>query len=406
MPVLSSCLCCSLLTASLTTAIMSAFLYCLAFALELWMLVETDVSLSVPAYILTIGYLLMSVLSLALVVSLRTKWSKVLLAWLLMMVIYIFPEAGLVLFMSIYHWGGETYGIIEISLWLIRIVFNLCGLLCVQSLWRLWREEKEIFRSLQELGSADLAPGLQDNKLRASLRYNNFGLGYHNPAFHTSINHLSGTALSFNKYNNKINIKRSASAASQLAAASRQSMPDLTSLSTSLYFPHHLKQGLSRNEFNPGGVQKTLSQYDLPSFGLDPDAPIFIQQGYGPGGLPGVSLYRGNSRRDHLISETMESYRPRSLSNLHREDSLSVSMLSERFNTTSRTDYDTQSLDRRRFGYKTSGLNFGYIPDTSLGYVSDNGAVHSYGGSLGSKQSLGQISGMSDSPEKYRDIAL
>ena len=34
----------------------------------------------------------------------RTKWSKVLLAWLLMMVIYIFPEAGLVLFMSIYHW--------------------------------------------------------------------------------------------------------------------------------------------------------------------------------------------------------------------------------------------------------------------------------------------------------------
>ena len=187
-------------------------------------------------------------------------------------------------------------------------------------------------------------------------------------------------------------------------------MPDLTSLSSSLYFPNHLKQGLSRNEFNPGGlagVQKTLSQYDLPSFGLDPDAPIFIQQAYGPGGLPGVSLYRGNSRRDHLISETMESYRPRSLGNLHREDS--VSMLSERFNTTSRTDYDTQSLDRRRFGYKNNSDNFGYIPDTSslsLGYVSDGGGFHSFGGSLGSKQSLGQMSGISDSPEKYRDIAL
>ena len=40
---------------------------------------------------------------------------------------------------------------------------------------------------------------------------------------------------------------------------------------------------------------KTVSQYDLPSFGLDPDAPIFIQQGYGPGGLP-LNIYRGNSR--------------------------------------------------------------------------------------------------------------
>ena len=72
MAFLHSCLCCSLLTASLTIAIMSAFLYGLAFALELYMLVETSTSLSVPAYILTIGYLLMSILSLALIVSLRS----------------------------------------------------------------------------------------------------------------------------------------------------------------------------------------------------------------------------------------------------------------------------------------------------------------------------------------------
>ena len=103
------------------------------------------------------------------------------------------------------------------------------------------------------------------------------------------------------------------------------------------------------------------------------------------------------------MSETLESYRPRSLGNLHREDS--VSMLSERFNT-SRVDYDTQSLDRRRFGYKhVSNVNMGYIGD-GLGYVSDGGAFNSFGGSLGSKQSLGQISGVSDNPEKYRDIAL
>ena len=57
-------------TATSTTSLGSPF------ALELWMLVETDVSLSVPAYILTIGYLLMSVLSLALVGSLRSAHTR------------------------------------------------------------------------------------------------------------------------------------------------------------------------------------------------------------------------------------------------------------------------------------------------------------------------------------------
>ena len=93
-------------------------------------------------------------------------------------------------------------------------------------------------------------------------------------------------------------LSRSASTASHFVTASRMSMPDLSSLNTinnNMIYPHHLKQGLSKNEFNPGGVHKTLSQYDLPSFGLDPDAPIFIQHGYGPGGLP-LNIYRGNSR--------------------------------------------------------------------------------------------------------------
>ena len=72
MAFMRSCLCCSLLTGSIMIGIVSAFLYGVAFAVELWMILETDVSLSVPAYILTIGYLLMSVLSLALIVSLRS----------------------------------------------------------------------------------------------------------------------------------------------------------------------------------------------------------------------------------------------------------------------------------------------------------------------------------------------
>ena len=117
------------------------------------------------------------------------------------------------------------------------------------------------------------------------------------------------------------------------------------------------------------------------------------------------------------MSEGLESYRPRSLGNLHqREDS--VSMLSERFNTGvgggGMAEYDTQSLDRRRMhpmhGHSQhpggrGHLNMGYIGETYLSET-EAGGFQSFGGSLGSKQSLGQISGVSDSPEKYRDIAL
>ena len=54
-------------------------------------------------------------------------------------------------------------------------------------------------------------------------------------------------------------------------------------------------------------------------------------------------------------------------------------------------------------GQGQAQLNMAYIGET---YLSDTGGFQSFGGSLGSKQSLGQISGVSDSPEKYRDIAL
>ena len=71
MAFMNSCLCCSLLSGSIIIGIAAAFLYGVAFAIELWMIIETDVSLSVPAYILTIGYLLMCLLSLAMILSLR-----------------------------------------------------------------------------------------------------------------------------------------------------------------------------------------------------------------------------------------------------------------------------------------------------------------------------------------------
>jgi len=53
--------------------------------------------------------------------------------------------------------------------------------------------------------------------------------------------------------------------------------------------------GYRRNEFDTtkftsGLAYRTQSQYDLPSFGMDPDAPVFLT-GYGPGGLPSHSSH-------------------------------------------------------------------------------------------------------------------
>ena len=86
--------------------------------------------------------------------------------------------------------SNRTYGVVELSLWLVRVLsnvrswylylemmkwqhallkqlhqfsicsflffiftnFQLTGLVCVHSLWTVWREEKSLFRSLHQLG--------------------------------------------------------------------------------------------------------------------------------------------------------------------------------------------------------------------------------------------------------------
>ena len=50
---------------------------------------------------------------------------------------------------------------------------------------------------------------MRQNSFRYTTGHNgSYHLGYNNPAYSTSINHLSGTALSITKYNNNKNIKR------------------------------------------------------------------------------------------------------------------------------------------------------------------------------------------------------
>ena len=54
MTFMNSCLCFSLLASSIIIGIAAAFLYCVAFALELWMILETDVSLMIIIVIIII----------------------------------------------------------------------------------------------------------------------------------------------------------------------------------------------------------------------------------------------------------------------------------------------------------------------------------------------------------------
>ena len=57
-----------------------------------------------PAYVLALAYGSMGVTSVVMLVGLRLRKTKLLLSWLLLNVVTFCPEAGMVLFMTIYHW--------------------------------------------------------------------------------------------------------------------------------------------------------------------------------------------------------------------------------------------------------------------------------------------------------------
>ena len=100
---------------------------------------------------------------------------------------------------------------------IIKQLIQLCGIICVQSLWSAWMEEKSIFKSLQELQSHGGVTGLSQHTLgipghhmlRSSLRhppgYTTNGLGYNNPAFSASTPHIAGggVGLGLTNYHNK-----------------------------------------------------------------------------------------------------------------------------------------------------------------------------------------------------------
>ena len=119
------------------------------------------------------------------------------------------------------------------------------------------------------------------------------GFGYQNSAYAYSQPHLS--TLSVTKYapNAAMQakyLKRSASSVSQFVSASRLSGLNEVGLPLQLSASHltgYQKNEFDTSKFTNGLVLRTASQYDLPSFGLDPDEPVFVTGPYARGGLQG-----------------------------------------------------------------------------------------------------------------------
>ena len=67
-----------------------------------------SVNLPIPAYLLALVYFFLSLLSVVMMVGLRGKKTRMLLAWMIFFLLAVFPEAGMVLFMGVYYWVSNV----------------------------------------------------------------------------------------------------------------------------------------------------------------------------------------------------------------------------------------------------------------------------------------------------------
>jgi len=404
-------------------------LYLMSFGIELWWIIEAEVRLPIPAYLLALSFFFLSLLSFSMVVGLRTKRTRLLLAWILLNLLLMCPEAGMVLFMAIYYWEGNTYGVIEVGLWILRIFISVFGMIATQSLYSRWRDQKSVLKSLNSLNVTNgtfLPNGIGGEYQAKQIEA---GLGYQNTAYAYSQPHLSTLAVTKYATNSSIQpkyLKRSASSASQFVSASRLSgLNEIPPVQVNArHVTGYQKNEFDTSKFTSGLVYRNHSQYDLPSFGLDPDEPIFVTGHYGRGGLQNQEYYqrpfsalsgtKGTAApswgRQERPDSSLQWYRPRSLVNLEDDTSSIWSGIEKSGNYPSN---NTQSLDRRKYAagafdraQSLGALNFGYISDDGILRGSVAPFMHFASTATPaseSKQSLGQFS---DHIDKYRDVAL
>lgn len=142
--------CCTPYLGGILTGIYSTVTYLTAFGMELGWIIEAEEKLPSPAYILTAGYFCTFLVSLFLLVGLMLKHCRYLLIWLIVMLAFFFPECGLVLYMSLYHWDlGTPYGLAEFVFYVCRAVLNVLCVVCIHLLYGSWRKEKRALHRLE-----------------------------------------------------------------------------------------------------------------------------------------------------------------------------------------------------------------------------------------------------------------
>uniref|UniRef100_A0A1B6DAB0 Uncharacterized protein n=1 Tax=Clastoptera arizonana TaxID=38151 RepID=A0A1B6DAB0_9HEMI len=194
MVLLENCFCCSLAVAASVIGIYTLVAYIIAFLMEVWWIVQTEAKLPSPAYVLCAGYFLVFILSAVLLRGLSVKKTLYLLEWLLVIAAFSFPEAILVLFMSIHYWKVRSlYGLTELTCWVCRAVVNVAGMICVQSLYSTWREEKQVLRRLRDLNTASTLPNRR-NSVSGNGHIKN-ALAYQNSGFSGSCSQLNNGAI-------------------------------------------------------------------------------------------------------------------------------------------------------------------------------------------------------------------
>ncbi|XP_067000823.2 uncharacterized protein Rcd6 [Anabrus simplex] len=242
MALLESCLCCSLLVASAIAGVYAVVAYVVAFTIELWWILEAKATLPAPAYLLCAGYFFIFIFSALLLHGLTVKRTLYLLGWLFVITIFSFPEAGLVLFMSLHFWEIKSlYGRMELAYWICRVLCNIAGVVCVQSLYSTWKEEKLVMRRLQDLNMtpviANPALSRRNSIGNNSMKNGSAGGGYQNAGFINSTARLS--IVNTAKVPPMGKLRRSASSASQLDL---RSQPMFGGSLPANNFPDHIPQ--------------------------------------------------------------------------------------------------------------------------------------------------------------------
>lgn len=243
MAFLDKCCCCSLAIAAGFLAVYLLITYLIAFAFELLWIWESQESSPSAAILLCAGYLTLGLFDGLLIHGVLTRNVMCLISWMFAVCILIFPEAGLVIYMSIQFWRIETlYGMTELACWLARILANVLALVVVHSLHSLWKEEDLVSKRLQDLSlTAVTIPGETSlNSLNSQY--------YQNNAFENSMEHLN------------LGLKR---------AASTPQLWNGNAPQANLLFPFDAYQYHTQSEFNASifvpNVNNEIQQLDVPA---------------------------------------------------------------------------------------------------------------------------------------------